>query len=193
VSPQRFARTFFSRAATDVAPVILGAHLVRRLPDGELLRVRIVETEAYGPQDPASHAFGGATRRNATMFGDAGHLYVYLVYGLHHCLNVVTEGPGRGSAVLLRAAEPLEGLEGRDVCRGPGRLARALGLDLAFDGADLTRGAEVWLERGERPASIAVGPRVGITKAAERPWRYVIEGDPWVSRAARAGRAGSRR
>jgi DNA-3-methyladenine glycosylase len=193
VSPRRFVRTFFARAATDVAPAILGAHLVRRLPDGELLRVRIVETEAYGPEDPASHAFGGPTRRNATMFGDAGHLYVYLVYGLHHCLNVVTDGPGRGSAVLLRAAEPLQGLEGRDACRGPGRLARALGVDLALDGADLTRGEEVWLERGERPASVAAGPRVGITKAAGRPWRYVIEGDPWVSRAATAGRVGSRR
>ena len=133
------SRRWFERPASVVAPALIGRHLVRRFPDGSRCRVRIVETEAYEPDDPASHAFGGPTARNATMFGPGGHLYVYLSYGIHHCLNVVTGGPGHGAAVLLRAAEPLENLarlahnrgvdDDRTLCRGPGRLAQALAID----------------------------------------------------------------
>jgi DNA-3-methyladenine glycosylase len=168
----------------EAAPRLLGAHLVRQVSGAASRRVRIVEVEAYEPDDPASHAFGGPTARNAAMFGPPGHLYVYLIYGLHHCCNVVTGPAGTGSAVLLRAAEPLEGIEGRDACRGPGRLARALGVtDRVLDGTDLVAGADLWLERGAPldASTIVSGPRVGISKARDRPWRFWIAGDPWVS------------
>jgi DNA-3-methyladenine glycosylase len=161
--------------------MLLGAHVVRRLETGEVRRVRIVETEAYEPEDPASHAYGGPRERNRTMFGPPGHLYVYLIYGLHHCLNVVTSVTGRGSAVLLRAAEPLEGVDGRDACRGPGRLARALEVDRRLDGIDLVRGDRIWLERGPAPDRIVAGPRVGISRARDLAWRFRIAEDPWVS------------
>jgi DNA-3-methyladenine glycosylase len=188
----RLARAFFARASTAVAPDLLGHVLVRRLANGTALRARIVETEAYDRDDPASHAFRGMTARNAVMFGQAGHLYVYFTYGMHHCMNVVTERVGHGSAVLLRAAEPLEGLEAmgrsrgtdrvRDLCRGPARLAQAFGVDRSFDGVDLVRGNEVWIERGPPidPTDILTGPRVGIRVGVDRPWRFWLD-EPWVS------------
>jgi DNA-3-methyladenine glycosylase len=184
VSRSRLPRAFFDAPATEVAPALLGRHLVRVTEGGDVCRARIVETEAYEPEDDASHAFAGPTARNQTMFGPPGHLYVYLVYGLHHCLNVVTRGTGEGSAVLLRAAEPLAGLEGRDACRGPGRLGRAFQADRGLDGEDLVGGSIIWLERGASvpPGAIEAGPRVGITRAAQRPWRWWVAGDPWVSR-----------
>jgi DNA-3-methyladenine glycosylase len=114
-------RRFYARPATIVAPELLGHILVRALPTGERLRVRIVETEAYEQDDPASHAFRGITARNRVMFGTAGHLYVYFTYGMHHCMNVVTGRKGEGSAVLLRAAQPIDGLE----VMGRGRGGRA--------------------------------------------------------------------
>lgn len=160
---------------------------MRRLADGRLLRVRLVETEAYESDDPASHGFAGPTERNAVMFGPPGHLYVYLIYGLHHCLNVVTGPMGTASAVLLRAAEPVAGFEvvGSDGCRGPGRLARSLMVDRDRDGTDLIRGGDIWLERGTGcdAGAVLAGPRIGITRASDRPWRFRIGGDPWVSRS----------
>jgi len=182
--PPRFPRGFFDAPAIEVAPALLGQYLVRVTGDGPELRARIVETEAYEPDDGASHSFRGSTPRNRVMFGPPGHLYVYLVYGLHHCLNVVTRSVGEGSAVLLRAAEPLDGLAGRDVCRGPGRLGKAFRADRRLDGQDLVAGSTIWLERGARlaPDAIEAGPRIGITRAIERPWRWRIAGDPWVSR-----------
>jgi DNA-3-methyladenine glycosylase len=187
-------RSFFERAAVDVAPALLGRTLVRRLPDGTRCSARIVETEAYEPGDPASHAFRGVTRRNAVMFGPAGCLYVFFTYGSHHMLNVVTRRAGLGSAVLLRAAEPLEGISamaearGRervlDLCSGPGRLAQALSVTLAHDGADLVRGEEIWLEAGTpaAPEALRTSPRVGISVGLEPRWRYFLAADAFVSR-----------
>jgi DNA-3-methyladenine glycosylase len=188
----RLPRRFFARPSTTVAPELLGQVLARRLPRGEILRARIVETEAYEEDDPASHAFRGRTPRNGVMFGPAGHLYVYFTYGMHHCMNVVTRREGEGSAVLLRAAEPIDGLAAmerargtdrvRDLCRGPARLAQAFAVDRSLDGGDLVGGDEVWIERGavSDGAVVRSGPRVGIRVGTDRPWRYWWEG-PWVS------------
>jgi len=174
----------------DVAAGIIGWTL---LVDG--VGGRIVEVEAYAEDDPASHAFGGATARNASMFGPAGHLYVYRSYGIHWCANVVCEQPGRGAGVLLRALEPTHGLErmrdrravadDRLLCAGPGRLTQALGLTGADDGADLSRPPFELIP----PASQAVverTTRIGITRAVEQPWRYVELGSSWSSRRRRA-------
>lgn len=181
---------------------------MRRLPNGTRLSARIVETEAYEEDDPASHSFRGETPRNAVMFGQAGHLYVYFTYGMHFCMNVVTGRVGAGAAVLLRAAEPLEGLpqmrsmRGREapqeLCSGPANLSRALGVDRRLDGADLVRGREVWIEEGapEAPGRVVAGPRVGIRVGVDRPWRFRVRGGafgsparprPRVSRSASSG------
>ena len=158
-----------------------------------MLRARIVETEAYEEGDPASHSFRGPTPRNRVMFGRPGCLYVYFTYGMHWCMNVVTGSPGEGSAVLVRAAEFLGGphpsvdLRGigreRDRCRGPARFARTFQVDGALNGADLVRGSPVWLEVGDplEGRAVEVGPRVGVTAGAERPWRFWERGSPWVS------------
>ena len=188
----RLPRRSFARPATEVAPELLGHVLARRLPDGAVLRARIVETEAYEQDDPASHAYRGRTPRVRVMFGPPGHLYVYFTYGMHHCMNVVTGPNGTGSAVLLRAAEPLEGMDRmsirrstgrvRDLCRGPARLAQALDVGRSLDGADLVRGSEIWIERGAGATAVNIrhGPRVGIRVGTDLPWRFWIEG-PWVS------------
>ncbi|MEP6758659.1 MAG: DNA-3-methyladenine glycosylase [Actinomycetota bacterium] len=184
---------WFARPAPVVAPALLGRHLVRRFDDGSLARVRIVETEAYEPDDPASHSFRGQTRRNAAMFGPAGHLYVYLVYGIHHALNVVTGPVGHGAAVLLRAAEPLEGLDAmtsrrgtpdpRALCRGPGRLAQALGVDRRLDGSDLVGSSVLWLEPGRpvRADRISGTQRVGLSVGTQTRWRWLETGSRWAT------------
>jgi DNA-3-methyladenine glycosylase len=193
---RRFSRSFFGRSALAVAPDLLGHDLVRVLPDGTQLRARIVETEAYEQHDPASHAYRGRTRRNEVMFGPPGHLYVYLTYGMHHCMNVVTGEAGHACAVLLRAAEPLEGLDqmaarrgadrDRDLCSGPARWAQAFEVDRGFDGDDVVSGTRIWLEwaDGIREDRIVAGPRIGVTQAADRPWRFCVSGSPWLSRPA---------
>ena len=149
----------------------------------------IVETEAYRPEDPACHAYKGSTMRNRTMFDGPGLAYVYLSYGMHHLLNVVCEGKGVGSAVLIRALRPLKGhplmvrRRGRrlDLCNGPGRLTQALGVDLTKDGHDLTDG-DLTISRGDPPNSeIVATTRIGITRGADLPWRYLVSGDPNVS------------
>jgi DNA-3-methyladenine glycosylase len=195
------SRAWFARPSTAVAPDLLGRHLVRRLPDGTECRVRLVETEAYDMGDPASHSYRGPTRRTDVMFGPAGHLYVYLIYGMHHCLNVVTGANGHGAAVLLRAAEPLEGIaamsanrgvaDTRLICRGPARLAQALGVDRSFNGIDLLRSDVLWLEQGAavETANVAVTRRIGISVAIERPWRYIEAGSPWASPTPAASRS----
>ena len=186
-------RAFYARPARTVARALLGRTLVRDGPGGRVAGV-IVEVEAYrGALDPASHAYRGPTPRNRTMFGPPGHAYVYFTYGMHHCVNVVCEEEGRAAAVLLRALAPCAGLATmaarRDgapwarLAQGPGRLARALALTRADDGADLVRG-RLWLadlppRRGGRP--IARGPRIGISAARERPWRFWLAGHPCVS------------
>ena len=194
---------FFARPTEEVAPDLLGKWLLRDSPDG-LTGGRIVETEAYaGPGDGASHARAGRTRRTAPMFGPVGHAYVYLVYGMHDCLNVVAYRDREAGAVLIRALEPRIGIElmrtrrgpSRDpevrLASGPARLCRALAVTRAFDGADLKTGSGLWLAddgSGAPVASeIAAGPRIGVDYAGEgwvdRPWRFWIAGNPAVSRA----------
>jgi DNA-3-methyladenine glycosylase len=152
----------------------------------------IVETEAYAPDDPASHSFPGLTRRNATMFGPPGRLYVYRSYGMHWCANVVCEPEGTGAAVLLRALEPTHGVEEmrrrrgleseRLLCAGPGRLTQALGITLAHDGRSLDAPPFSLLPPAEE-VEVANGTRVGISKAGALPWRYALKGSPFVSRS----------
>ena len=178
------------RTAERVAPDLLGCRL-----QAHGVTVRITETEAYSGEglDPASHAHRGPTPRNQLMFGRAGRLYVYFSYGMHWCANVVTGPEGRASAVLLRAGEVVDGLElararrtgakDRDLCRGPARLAKALGLDassLGLDVLDPDSPVRLLPRQGRRPV-VASGPRVGITVGTELPWRFWVEGDPTVS------------
>lgn len=187
-------RAFYRRDPRQVAPDLLNKVLVAA--DGRA--GRIVETEAYcGAFDPAAHAFRGKTARNATMFGPAGHLYVYFTYGMHWCCNPVCGEEGEGVAVLLRALAPLAGLPAmraarpacrsdRDLCRGPARLCQAFGITGAQDGIDLTDGAADFaiVDDGvASPADPVVTTRVGITRAADEAWRWYVRGDRHVSRA----------
>lgn len=181
---------FYRRPADLLAPLLLNKLLATR--DGRA--GRIVEVEAYAGDDPASHAFRGRTARNATMFGPAGHLYVYFTYGMHWCANAVCGQDGEGTAVLLRALEPLTGLDlmwqarprarsERELCSGPARLTQALGISGSQDGVDLARGAVRILEDDTPPPPDAVvTTRVGITRAVEVPWRWYVPGNPHVSR-----------
>ena len=155
---------------------------------------RIVEAEAYDEGDPASHSYGGPRGRNLVMFGPPGRLYVYFTYGMHFCMNVVTGPPGRGSAVLLRAAEPVAGLEEmaarrrtsdpRRLCSGPARLTQAFGIDRSADGMELSTASGLWIAPGRLAgaADIAVGPRIGIRRGVEAPWRFWIRDSPFASR-----------
>jgi DNA-3-methyladenine glycosylase len=149
----------------------------------KLLRVRIVETEAYLAQgDPAAHVHRGRTPRNAPLFGPPGTLYVYFVYGMHHCLNLAVDREGVAGCVLIRAAEPLDDSLPPGACRGPGRLCRSLELDTGHSGRHLFEpGARLTLREGEPPVRIAVSPRIGIRHAAERPLRFFDAGSPAVS------------
>jgi DNA-3-methyladenine glycosylase len=231
------ARSFYERDPLEVAPELLGKVLVRSAPcppagprahgvggdtspaGAAVVRAGlIVEVEAYrGETDAASHAFRGRTARSATMFGPAGHLYVYFIYGVHNCANVVCWPEGTAGAVLLRALEPLEGSEemraarfgtaagGRPVagrptdalCSGPGRLCQALAIDRSLDGADLVRGEQgIWVADGDgttAPAHVRSGPRVGLGQrvgavAIAQPWRYWIDGNKSVSGPRPRGR-----
>ena len=185
---KRLDRAFYARRAPVVARALLGTIL---LHDG--VGGRVVETEAYDERDPASHSFRGKTARNAAMFGEAGHAYTYFTYGTHWCFNVVCAREGVADAVLIRALEPLEGIDVmmkrrgedialRDVARGPGRLAQALGFDRRHDGADLVRGPiGFWLPEKRARRRIASGPRIGITKGAGTPWRFLLADSPFVS------------
>jgi len=175
---------FYERDTVTVAQELLGAVLVRPLA-GRPRRGRIVETEAYvGAEDLACHARTGPGGRAAVMFGPAGVAYVYLIYGLHHCLNAVTEPAGRPGAVLIRAIEPIEGIERRT--DGPGRVCQALEIDRRLNGAPLAPPA-LWIEAGQPVDAIARGPRIGVEYAgewAERPWRFWVPGSRLVSRGA---------
>jgi DNA-3-methyladenine glycosylase len=182
---------FFARRVHEVAPELIGATL---LVDG--VGGRIVEVEAYDQEDPASHGFRGRTARNAAMFGPAGHAYVYRSYGIHWCLNLVCEEEGVASAVLVRALEPTHGLarmrerrgleDARLLCAGPGRLCQALGISRDHDGLPLDR-PPFELHEVDGPVAIAAGKRVGITRAAQLPWRYALVGSRFVSRPLRPG------
>ena len=170
---------------------LLGCELVRELDSGTV-RVRIAETEAYDQADEASHTFRGRTTRNDAMFQSAGHMYVYFTYGMHHCCNVVCGQEGFGSGVLIRAVEPIEGIEiieknrgmsGKNVTNGPGKVCQALGIDRTFSGHDL---ANAPLQLIKRPAlgdnKIITAKRVGISKAVHELRRFYIAGNPYVSK-----------
>ncbi len=186
---------FYRRDPLEVAPDLLGKRLVHHHPGGDRSG-RIVEVEAYlGARDPAAHTYRGRTERNATMFGPGGLLYVYFSYGVHWCANVVCGDAGDGVAVLLRALEPVDGLDAmyrdrgraarreRDLCSGPGKLTQALGLGGEHDGADLVSGQQVAIvDEGAPPSPVVQTTRVGISVATEEPWRWYVEGNPNVSR-----------
>ena len=199
-------RDFFARPSVEVAPDLLGCVLEHETAEG-LVAVRLTEVEAYaGASDPASHAYRGQTARNAVMFGPPGHAYVYFTYGMHFCVNLVCRGAAGpageqgASAVLLRAGEIVAGedlartrrtrgsavITSRDLARGPARLCQALAIDRALDGADACVASSA-LRVGPgagtptRSAKIATGPRVGVSRAADVPWRFWLEGDPTVS------------
>lgn len=186
---------FFDRPVLAVAPDLLGGLIERETADG-LVRLRLTEVEAYdGANDPGSHAFRGQTPRNATMFGPPGRLYVYFTYGMHWCLNLVCGPPGDAAAVLLRAGEVLTGVDlarhrrsgaaDRDLARGPARLAKALAVDRALDGADVTDPSgplRVLPGRPAPPGSVLTGPRTGVAGAgASFPWRFALSEEATVS------------
>ena len=184
--PNKLRRDFFARSVHEVAPDLIGATLLLNGVGG-----RIVEVEAYHHTDPAAHSFNGRTERNAVMFGPPGVAYVYRSYGIHWCVNVVCEPEGSASAVLIRALEPTAGLpamrrrrslkDERLLCSGPGRLCQALGITIAHNGLPLDRPPLFLLPRDE-PPEIMTGVRIGITKAADLPWRYGLKGSKFVSK-----------
>jgi DNA-3-methyladenine glycosylase len=195
-------RDRLSRPAVLLAPRLLGALVVSEL-GGARVAVRITEVEAYaGAADPASHAYRGPTRRNAVMFGPPGFLYTYFTYGMHWCANVVCGPEGEATAVLLRAGEVVDGVHAAlvrrpaartraELARGPARLATCLGLAAAANGLDLCAAdSPVRLEHVpvRRPRGVSVGPRVGISVAADRPWRFWLTGDATVSAYKAGGR-----
>jgi DNA-3-methyladenine glycosylase len=200
VGGRALPRSFYARDSRELAPALLNKVLLRRVPGEPSLAARLVEVEAYcGDEDPGSHAFRGQTPRNATMFGTAGHLYVYFTYGMHWCANVVAGERGVASAVLLRAAAPLEGVDvmwsrrlrakrARDLLSGPAKLCEAFGITGALDGADLVprSGGEVRiLDDGTPPPEVPlVTARIGLTpgRGDEHLWRFCVPGDPNLSR-----------
>ena len=181
---------FFARSVHEVAPDLVGATLLVEGVGGT-----IVEVEAYDHEDPAAHGYRGRTARNASMFGPPGHAYVYRSYGVHWCLNLVCEDEGKASAVLLRALQPMFGLgamrarrgveDPRLLCSGPGRLCQALGVTREHDGLPLDA-PPFQLEGREERVEVVAGARVGITRAADVPWRYALAGSRFVSRPLRA-------
>lgn len=205
-------RAFYLQPTLTASRALLGKTLVRRFADGTTATGRIVETEAYTTDDPACHAYRGVTRSNKTMFGPPGHAYIYLNYGIHHCLNAVTAPEGDAEAVLIRAIEPLENaarlwrnyvgeaesvgateeaidaLARRDrrIGAGPGRLSKALALDRSYDGLDLTDANSPLqiIEGGTAipDEDVVTTTRIGITKGADFPWRFYVRSSRWVSR-----------
>ena len=185
---ERLGRDFFARPVGEVAVDLLGCVLTVNGVGG-----MIVETERYQQDDPASHSFRGPRGRAAVMFGPPGHLYVYRSYGLHWCANLVCEPEGSGAAVLIRALAPMHGIPAmrgrrrgvsdRLLCAGPGRLCAALAIDRRLDGADALRpGGPVALSGRAQPVEVACGPRIGITRAADLPWRFGVAGSPYLSK-----------
>ena len=187
--PPRLRRSFFDRSVHAVAPELIGATLTVDGAGGV-----IVEVEAYHHTDPAAHSYIGRTERNAVMFGPAGYAYVYRSYGIHWCLNFVCEEQDSASAVLIRAIEPIAGLglmrrrrgrtDERALCSGPGKLCQALGVSLKHNGLPLDRAPFELHARASTP-EIVTGPRIGITKAVDAPWRYGLKGSKFLSRGFR--------
>jgi DNA-3-methyladenine glycosylase len=199
VPSQRLPREALAGWSTELAPALLGARLVSTV-GGEPVAVRLTELEAYmGEGDPGSHAFRGRTNRTAVMFGPAGHLYVYFTYGMHWCANVVCGRDGECEAVLLRAGEPVTGIDlmrarrgavaDRLLASGPARLAQSLGIDRAHNGASLLRGGDFWCAQDQRTAALRDGEvsqttRIGLAagRGDDIPWRFVVPGHPHASR-----------
>jgi DNA-3-methyladenine glycosylase len=192
---------WFNRAATNVAPDLIGCTLVRQLPDGQQLRGLIVETEAYQTGDPACHAYRKQTKRNQIMFGAPGYVYVYLIYGMYHCVNVVTDRDGEASAVLIRALEldpetlsmiSISPKEKPDrVAAGPGKLCRAMQIDLSLYGTKLEPGQSLWIEQRSanfqamldvNHLNLIQTTRIGLTQGVELPWRWYLKDCPAVSK-----------
>ncbi|MBD2103752.1 DNA-3-methyladenine glycosylase [Leptolyngbya sp. FACHB-261] len=181
-SAQIIEAAWLSRPSPEVAPDLLGCWVVRQLPNGQLVRGLIVETEAYAPDDPACHAYRRKTQRNAVMFGPPGFAYIYRIYGIYHCFNVVTDVDGRASAVLIRALA-LPGQPMR-AAAGPGKLCLALELETSLSGIPLTAASELWLEhRLETEAlDLIQTTRIGLSQGVEIPWRWYIKAHPAVSK-----------
>lgn len=184
--------SFLNRPAAEVAPQLLGCILERKI-NGEVLRVQVVEAEAYDQTDAASHSYNGRTPRTEVMFGPAGFLYVYFTYGMHYCCNVVTGQEGHGSAVLIRAVEPLvgeelmaqnrEGKTGIDLTNGPAKACQALGIDKAMNGHYLKNEPLKLIPQPALPKDqITIAPRIGITKAKDTPWRFYIKDNKYISK-----------
>lgn len=189
-------RTFFSRKTDQVARELLGKYIVRKI-DHRVLIGKIVETEAYTGDDPASHAFIGKTPRTRALFETPGHAYIYFIYGNHYCLNIVAHSKEHAGGVLIRALEPISGIEYMKKCRhvtderqltnGPGKLTQALHITKNLYGQDMTKKEDLFVgeiipkEKTEF-VSIVATPRIGISKARDILWRFIIEGNPWLSR-----------
>lgn len=182
---------FLSRSASEVAPELLGC-IIEREVDGKLLRVKIVEVEAYDETDTASHSYKAKTERTEIMFGKPGRLYVYFTYGMHYCCNVVTGPEGNGSAVLIRAVEPILGSEymealrgrsGYELTNGPAKLCQALAIDKRLNGHDLTRSPmTLILQKPISKSFITQTTRIGISSAKDVRWRFYVTGNPYVSK-----------
>jgi DNA-3-methyladenine glycosylase len=191
--PEPLTEAFFDRSVLEVAPELIGATLLVGGVGGV-----IVEVEAYHHTEPAAHSYGGRTPRNAVMFGPAGFAYVYRSYGIHWCLNFVCEGVGSAAAVLLRAVQPTEGLavmrrrrdltDERLLCSGPGRLCEALAVTHAHNGRRLDKPPFALFAR-TGPVEVATGPRIGLTKAVDLPWRYGLAGSAFLSKPFKGARA----
>jgi DNA-3-methyladenine glycosylase len=191
----KISRTFYEQPTLAVARGLLGKYLVRKHPDGKTVG-RIVETEAYiGPTDLACHASRGRTARTEIMYGAAGYAYIYFIYGVYYCLNIVTEAVDHPSAVLIRALEPVDGIEPmkkrrkteelRNLASGPGKLCQAFAIDKALNGADVCRGIMYVEDRGDPPPKILATPRIGVDYAGkwkDEPWRFLIRGNEFVSK-----------
>ncbi len=187
-------KDFFSADAVTLAQKLLGRMLTRKSPDG-LTSGIIVETEAYSQEDAASHSYRGETERTKVMFGPGGYAYIYFTYGMHYCFNVVSGPAGHGQAVLIRALEPLEGIdimrqrraknETKDLCSGPAKLVQAMGITKADYGKPLFTGS-LYIKKSSQPAitsdMILSGPRIGIKQAVDAPWRFWVKDNPYVSR-----------
>jgi len=189
------SRSFYVRYTIDVAKDLLGKLLVRRFSDGSYVAGVIVEVEAYrGEDDPASHAYRGLTSRNKVMFGKPGVAYVYFTYGMYHCLNIVTEPEGVPAAVLIRAVEPVFGIDimmkfrgakdVRNLTNGPGKLTMAFNITRELNGVDMTKNDVLFVTNYDkyRDFEIESSPRIGIKVGLDKPWRFYIKGNPYVSK-----------
>jgi DNA-3-methyladenine glycosylase len=192
---QRLGREFFARFTPTVANDLLGCLIVRRTPGGRMLSGKIVEVEAYrGSDDPASHSFRGMTKRNSLMFGEAGYVYVFFSYGFHWCLNFTTERRGEPGAVLIRALEPVEGVQEMKANRGvweverltngPGKLTQALAIDGSLNGEDVVTSDGLFVLGRDSPVKVGTSTRIGISRGRELRWRFFIEGNRFVSKGA---------